>query len=437
MSPEAVDLSKMWVLDPNGKYHVMWDFFLGSVIFYSVIGIPLRMAFEVRMSCVLMVSDYVETTLFALDFMQNFFTAVNDEINQRIITDYGEILKEYLKCWFWIDLASTLPISEIIEQKNYCNGDVDNGESGDDLKTIRLVRILRLVRLAKLARVLKLGKLATHIEQWNISPAVLNVAKLVLQIFFVAHLFSCIWHYLTLPDVIGSDPAERTWVREFEREFNFDMDGYEGADDGVDPYDPDDAALYRSTLGERYWASFYWTIATMLAVGYGDINPNPNLNLNPNPNPNSDRYGDIHATNTVERCYAILTMLCGGIMFGAVIAQVTRLIESRNPQARAFKMRMDELKAYLTEKKLPLQIKKDAKDAYAYYYTRQSTLAETGIFEDLPSHLLFKLIHNIYHKEIHKINLFRTMDDSFVQFILMNTKPFQVTTDPNPITLTL
>ena len=402
---EEVHIKDMWLLDPGGKYHVMWDFFIGVIIFYSVISIPLRMAFEIKITCALYVSDWIETSLFALDFSQNFFTAVNDEINQRVITDKWEITREYLKCWFWIDLASTLPISEMIENVNYCVEDPadDDESSNSDLKTIRLVRILRLVRLAKLARVLKLGKLAQHIEALNISPALLNVAKLVMKIFFVAHLFSCIWHYLTLPDVIGTDPDQITWRREFESNFMFDMEGYRDADDATSPYNAEDADNYISSLGERYWASFYWTIATMLAVGYGDIS----------------------ATNTVERVYAILTMLCGGIMFGAVIAQVTRLIESRNPQARAFKNRMDELKAYLTEKKLPPQIRRDAKEAYSYYYTRQSTLAETGIFEDLPSHLLFKLIHNIYHKEIHKIALFRNMDDSFVQFILMNTRPFQ------------
>ena len=403
---QDVNYEELWLLNPNGKYHVAWDFFIGLVIFYSVIMIPFRMAFEVPIVCWLFVSDWVETSLFALDLSQNFVTAVHDEINQRVITDYSEIAQEYFKLWFWIDLASTLPVGEMVEQRNYCTHPGTSGEEDEmqDLKTLRLVRVLRLVRLFKLARVLKLGKLAHHIEQLNISPAILNVVKLVVQIFFVAHLFSCMWHFLTLESVIGDDRDTVTWRKEFESSFHLDMEGYRDAPADADPYsDDDNLAGYESSVAERYFASFYWTIATMLAVGYGDIS----------------------ATNTYERVYAILTMLCGGIMFGAVIAQVTRLIESRNPQARAFKMRMDELKAYLTEKKLPLSIKKSAKEAYSYFYSRQSTLAETGIFEDLPSHLLFKLIHNIYYKEIHKIDLFRSMDDNFMQFILMHTKPFQ------------
>jgi len=38
---------------------------------------------------------------------------------------------------------------------------------------------------------------------------------------------------------------------------------------------------------------------------------------------------------------------------------------------------------------------------------------------------LIKLVHNIYYKEIQRITTFRTQDDTFVQHILMNSKPFQ------------
>jgi len=40
--------------------------------------------------------------------------------------------------------------------------------------------------------------------------------------------------------------------------------------------------------------------------------------------------GDIHATNTGERAYSIMTMLLGAMMFGAIIAKVREVIETRN-----------------------------------------------------------------------------------------------------------
>ena len=415
---EKVNLAELLLFDPSGRKKVAWDFFIGFVVFYSIISIPLRMSFEIEISCTLFVLDWIETSFFGMDLFVNFNTAVQEPITEKLITNRTGIAKDYMKLWFWIDLLSTLPIAEMVEQKNYCASETEVGTidigvddadaDASDLKTIRLVRIMRLTRLMKLARVLKLGKVAQHIEALNISPALLNVGKVVIQIFFFAHMFSCFWHYITLSEVIGDDPDQKTWRRKFEENFHQDMDGYRDGDfSNIDieggNFTGPGGWEGRSSLAERYWAAFYWTIATMLAVGYGDIAP----------------------TNRGERIYAIFTMLCGGIMFGAVIAQVTRLIEGRNPQARAFKQRMDELKAYLTEKNLPASVRKDAKEAYTYFYSRQSTLAETGIFNELPSHLLIKLIHNIYYKEIERIDIFRNSDDSFVQQLLLHCKPFQ------------
>jgi hypothetical protein len=118
---------------------------------------------------------------------------------------------------------------------------------------------------------------------------------LLMQIFFTAHLFACFWHliamnkytnndvYFTFDDL---DPPERTWLSEF---------GYINA-----------------SFSERYVASLYFIIVTMLTVGYGDI----------------------HATNRIERLYAIATMIVGAVVFGALISKVTMIIDKRNPAAK-------------------------------------------------------------------------------------------------------
>ena len=72
-------------------------------------------------------------------------------------------------------------------------------------------------------------------------------------------------------------------------------------------------------------------------------------------------YGDIHATNTGERFFAILIMLIGSLMFGAIIAKVRVLVESRNIKYRELKMRVAEFKSYLEEKRIPLALKAEAK----------------------------------------------------------------------------
>jgi len=344
------------LIDPNGIIKIQWDLLIGLIIIYSLITIPFRIGFEVNVDESTRNFEYSIDVLFFIDLLLNFTTSYVDPMSERLVLDRAKIVTMYMKFWFWIDIMSTIPFDSIF------------GTTSSDLKSVRLIRILRLIRLAKLARFVKLSRLNSHFEKLDINPALVNVAKIVFQIFFIAHLICCFWFYLTTSTVIGSVqpnlsdpnyPLERTWTTEF---------GFE--------HEP---------LLDQYIAAFYWTIATMLAVGYGDI----------------------HATNNRERIYSIATMLCGGIMFGMVIAQVTRLIETRNPQAKAFKEKMDEIKAFLGEKNIPTNLRIASKEAYAYYLQKKSSLGESGIFDNLPRPLLIRLVRNIYDKEVSRIELFR------------------------------
>jgi hypothetical protein len=297
---------------------MLWDCFVGVLILYSVIIIPYRIGFQVEPSFGEFVFDSCVDCLFLIDIIVSFNTSYVDAATEITVTDRDLIAKNYLKMWFWIDLFSTVPVDTLVSQ--------GMGQSANGLASLRLIKILRLTRMLKLMRVLKLSKFGKLLESYNINPALLGVQKLVLQICFVAHLVSCFWHFLTTSDIRahtnddwvsdGPDPNGDTWVLKF---------GFQTA-----------------SIGTRYVAAFYWTISTMLSIGYGDIS----------------------GTNKSERVYCVATQLIGGVLFGAVIAQVTRLIESRNPQARAFKEKMDELKAYLNEKLLPTKLKIAAKVGY-------------------------------------------------------------------------
>lgn len=41
-------------------------------------------------------------------------------------------------------------------------------------------------------------------------------------------------------------------------------------------------------------------------------------------------YGDIHAVNVPERIFNVFMMLCGAMIFGAIIAEIKSILESRN-----------------------------------------------------------------------------------------------------------
>jgi CRP-like cAMP-binding protein len=373
-----------YIINPQSPKKVIWDISVGALIFYSLIVIPFRIGFQSEPdadSSSAIFDIFIDCT-FGVDIILNFNTAYIDTVTEKLVISRVSIVKNYMKIWFWIDFFSTIPIETIVRE-------VMGGGGGDTskLQSLRLIRITRLVRLLKLARVMKLSKLGVHMEALEINPALLNVIKLVFQIMFIAHIISCFWFFLTTSDVIGE-------VAYYDIFNNIPKDKITWATE---------SGLITGTVFDQYVAAFYWTIATMVAVGYGDI----------------------HATNSRERLYAIFTMLCGGVMFGAVIAQVTKLIESRNPQARAFKVKMDEIKAYLGEKNLPQKLKSEAKEAYTYYLQRKSSFGESGIFDGLPTQILIRLVYNIYEKEIRKIRLFNRGAHKFVVQLVVHLQPFQ------------
>lgn len=74
---------------------------------------------------------------------------------------------------------------------------------------------------------------------------------------------------------------EVTWVRKFE--------------------------VYEFGNFDRYVASFYFVVKTVLAVGYGDVYP----------------------TNTGERLFAILLEVAGAIVYGYILSGVTRAVNAK------------------------------------------------------------------------------------------------------------
>lgn len=188
------------MIHPLNDHKVTWDLFIFLLVIYSVIMIPLRIGFDSRSSLGFVVFDSMIDCLFFIDMMLTFNTAYLDTHLEKYVYSRAKIAKNYLSFWFWIDLVSTVPIDTLV----VATTPADHTNFG----AVRAVRILRLGRLFKLQR---LSKLSEYLEEkLGIGPSQMNLVMLVLQIFFVAHVFACFWHYLALP----SGDTARSWISE-------------------------------------------------------------------------------------------------------------------------------------------------------------------------------------------------------------------------------
>jgi hypothetical protein len=239
------------VFPANHDYKIRWDLFITALVVYSVLIIPFRIGFNSTPSAKAAIFDDCVTALFFVDILITFNTSYTDTSTELVIVDRKLIAVKYLRGWFTVDLLSTVPFDLILNQF------MENGN--ENLASIRLIRMLRLFRLFKLSRLLKMDEILGEV---GLSPSAVSLLVLMLQIFFIAHLYACFWHFIAIPQALPGH-AHFTWLTEF---------GY--AD---------------KSEFDKYIASFYYIIVTMLTVGYGDI----------------------HATNDMERLYAIVTMLTG------------------------------------------------------------------------------------------------------------------------------
>lgn len=286
------------VFNPNNPVKLFWDLFIGIFILYSVIIIPYRVGFNITPNQNEEAFDLFITSLFAFDMLITFNTAYLDIQLEVLVFRRWKIAKQYLTFWFWIDLLAMFPFDGI------ANAAVANSNLG----AIRIIRIFRLVRLFKLYQLCQRNQ---TLRKLQIHPEIIYLCTLILQIFFVAHVLACFWHYIALPDVASG--MKNTWLKQF---------GFEGGD-----------------LGTRYIAALYYTFVTMLTVGYGDI----------------------RATNQIEYLYAIMVMLVGGLVFGALVQKLASIIDRFNPKSKGHSEQMYELKVFLTDMQIPPKLRDETK----------------------------------------------------------------------------
>eukprot|EP00941_MAST-03F_sp_MAST-3F-sp1_P000530 g530.t1 len=365
-------LRRRWLIFPEWEPKVKWDLFIAAIILYSVVAIPYRITFDdsAEPCTFFWWFDILVDILFGIDIIVSFRTAYFSEEDRVFVAAPDLIAWNYMKTWFAIDFFSTIPIDKIAgsflddntETLGFCESrseTLGNQSNDDNLRAVKLIRTLRLIRLVKLIRLMKLGKVATSIEEKIQNPAILSLGKLLFQVTFVAHLFACFWfHVATGGSPVRSSPHRDSWYI------------HEGLQD--------------KEKGEQYFASLYWAFTTMTTVGYGDILPQ----------------------RTDERWYAMMTMVTGASMFGYIVGSIAALSGTFNVGETRRKEKMDALKAFLQQKRVPKELRRTINSYYTLLMSHQSPFNESAILTGLPRRLRFEAFMHIHHKAAKMIRFF-------------------------------
>lgn len=196
------------------------------------------------------------------DMVCKFKTCVYD--HGILVKSHKNISKKYIKGNFILDLCSLSSI--LLYFTLFLN---------TNLKWISLIFLFQFKNLRSILR-----NLENKIEMGDFY----ELFSLMFKVVSVAHVYACLWYLVSI-----SSGNQKNWISSMN--------------------------LQESSWQVQYLYSFYWALATMVTVGYGDITPK----------------------NSFEILFCCFTILTGSLMFGFCLNKIGALLTLNDERNKELK----------------------------------------------------------------------------------------------------
>ena len=228
---------------------------------------------------------------FLVDMVLTFNTSFFDGIRGRWVEERSIIAREYLRCWFWLDVLSLLPYSLMFSE----------------IKAAGLIRVIRLVRLLKLLKLAKQPRIMAKLRQFVTMPIKQQtLIKYFFIIFFIIHWTACTLRLLTSFAVGDCRPKG--------------SDMHSGL-----PFDDECARTYLNTnrrWGQGPWSQYasaiIWSIGAMSGEAY-------------------------LPANMEETVLNTLVMLMGIVVMAFLVGELSNILGNFDPVGNEFEQTVDNL----------------------------------------------------------------------------------------------
>lgn len=431
------------VFHPWSRYRIAWDLLVMLCLIENLLLVPFNLAFtETQRDKIDWVRggvrkfdqetldsifwfEFAIDVAFLSDIMLNFMTAyvhINEKGDSELVTKRLSIAYQYSRGWFFIDLIGSVPLEFIL--KYGAGEDAQGGVS-------RVLRIFKLLRLLKLTRVWRLGRFINKLKDaFDFNPAVIRAFKMLVFFCLVAHALTCLLFWVgtidnifftcVLPELDCSqkscfanlatcmcnteiiqqpdfdpnnftihavdDPTiaceKSTWLREkwlmLPGDFKLGVNGSKAV------------TIEDMPVISQYQVTFYWVLATMATVGYGDLKP----------------------VTEYEIGVCIVSQIVGATTFGFIVGNMATLADLLKGRAGQFKEQMDNITNLLTFYNVPLSVRRRVTKDFNHQFHRPYAQVKTSIINVIPRALAVQVAKDVFRDILDGSPMFKGLPQS-------------------------
>jgi hypothetical protein len=298
--------------------------------------------------------------------------------------DWQFVARHYATSTLVFDLVTSIPVS-FVELSIAFECRASGQKSGDhdlavDGTQLRFIRILKPLRWLKLARIVKLNRIGDAVkfagDYFGFEPKYQRMMLLAARVVGLIHLGGCV---VWLVKVTSSDLDH---VDEFLHSLH--DDNYE-----VD---------MKSINGKlsAYGICTYFVTTIFSTVGFGDIS----------------------ATNAVERFVFSLLMLYGILVFGDLLAELGEINRVSRSQASAIMEKVQAAADFMHGHDVPRALSKEVFRWTRFHYEhRVGNVKRKEFLDSLPAPLQSELVSVIYGAVLKRVPLFDVLYEEGPQFL--------------------
>jgi hypothetical protein len=134
-------------------------------------------------------------------------------------------------------------------------------------------------------------------------------------------------------------------------------------------------------------------------------------------------FGGTQPTTDYEVYMNMLTTVIGMAYYALAISIAGDLISNRDPNETSFNERFDEIKDFMTMRRIPLDLSSRVINYYEYLWRSRRGLDENSVLEDLPDFLRGEVAMYLNREIIAKVPIFKDSSKNFLTEVVMHLIP--------------